>query len=500
MKKTLSLKRFQSCQFGAPSARSQLWCFFGICSLHWRYEILFSFFLPCGSLDNPWYLDGSDSLAGGKKRWRASPLTVLAECDLVFSPLWGPRAVIWQRSRGIWDVILPGISRDPKQIVSAEGDHRYRRNLPLGGGGWGWGGVYGNVASRQETTEQHPDWSALTVTPECDWHFFTFWVTESKLAKGDIKRDLKQRIYRSSIYRNHLLCVFVCRREETQHALIPYCQLAPWCIILTTCWWLQVLIPRCQLCRSFIDLNLNSCQPLTLLTSFSGHFLQGWLTSGPPGPPKSPSESFPPPTVPLILYSVAPCSCTNWPPVLFGLLGLLPGSSILSILPQIQSLSLLCTCPNHLSLASLTLSTEHLACSVTLKYTFLILSIHITAKTPLWPSSLLPVCCYLLHTPWWFLYHLMIMFSHSFPPPLPSQVLLEVFPCSKIFFLTNVACSGTRLWASMNHYQITSTPPDYILIKLNWVELNRFDSPGRSFRIEFKCLRGGMWNSGWKSF
>lgn len=185
-----------------------------------------------------------------------------------------------------------------------------------------------------------------------------------------------------------------------------------------------MLIPRCQFCRSIIDLNLISHQPLTLLTSFSVHFLQGWLTSGPTGPPKSPSKSFPPPTVPLILYSIAPFSCTTWPQVLFGLLGLLPGSSILSILPQIQSLSLLCTCPNHLSLASLTLSTEHLACTVTLKYTFLMLTIHITAKTSLWPSSLLPVCCYLLHTHCWFRSHLMIMFSHSFPPPLPSQCCL----------------------------------------------------------------------------
>lgn len=49
------------------SARSQLWCFFGICSLHRRYEILFSFFLPCDSLDNPWYLDGSVSLAAKKR-------------------------------------------------------------------------------------------------------------------------------------------------------------------------------------------------------------------------------------------------------------------------------------------------------------------------------------------------------------------------------------------------------------------------------------------------
>lgn len=86
-------------------------------------------------------------LVPGDQRLRVSPLTVLAECDLLFSSLWGRRAVIWQCSRGIWDVILPGVSRDPKQIVS---DHRYRKTFP-----WGWWGG-GNEASQwQETTEQH---------------------------------------------------------------------------------------------------------------------------------------------------------------------------------------------------------------------------------------------------------------------------------------------------------------------------------------------------------
>ncbi|KAF7650345.1 hypothetical protein LDENG_00127500, partial [Lucifuga dentata] len=67
--------------------------------------------------------------------------------------------------------------------------------------------------------------------------------------------------------------------------------------------------------------------------------------------------------------------------LLFGLpLGLLPGSSNLSILLPICSLSLLCTCPNHLSLASLTLSPKHLTCAVPLMYSFLILSIFVTPK------------------------------------------------------------------------------------------------------------------------
>ena len=62
--------------------------------------------------------------------------------------------------------------------------------------------------------------------------------------------------------------------------------------------------------------------------------------------------------------------------LLFGLpLDLLSGSSNLIILLLIYSLSLLCTCPNHLSL---TFSPKHLACVVSLMYLFLILSILIT--------------------------------------------------------------------------------------------------------------------------
>jgi len=53
--------------------------------------------------------------------------------------------------------------------------------------------------------------------------------------------------------------------------------------------------------------------------------------------------------------------------LLFGLpQGLLPGGSNLSILLPIYSLSIVCTCPNHLSLASLTVSTKHLTCTVPL--------------------------------------------------------------------------------------------------------------------------------------
>ncbi|XP_054648940.1 uncharacterized protein LOC129190355 [Dunckerocampus dactyliophorus] len=65
----------------------------------------------------------------------------------------------------------------------------------------------------------------------------------------------------------------------------------------------------------------------------------------------------------------------------FGLpLGLLPGSSKLSILLPIYSLSLLWTCPNHLSLASLTLSPKPLTCAVPLMYSFLILSFLVTPR------------------------------------------------------------------------------------------------------------------------
>ncbi|XP_068182162.1 mitogen-activated protein kinase kinase kinase kinase 4 isoform X5 [Antennarius striatus] len=67
--------------------------------------------------------------------------------------------------------------------------------------------------------------------------------------------------------------------------------------------------------------------------------------------------------------------------LLFGLpLGLLPGSSKLSILLPIYSLSLLWTCPNHLSLASLTLSPKPLTFAVPLMYSFLILSILVTPR------------------------------------------------------------------------------------------------------------------------
>ncbi|KAF7706705.1 hypothetical protein HF521_019959, partial [Silurus meridionalis] len=65
--------------------------------------------------------------------------------------------------------------------------------------------------------------------------------------------------------------------------------------------------------------------------------------------------------------------------LLFGLpLSLLPGVSILSILLLIYHMSLLCTCPNHLNLASLTLSPKRPTCVVPLINSFLILSIVVT--------------------------------------------------------------------------------------------------------------------------
>ncbi|KAF7708492.1 hypothetical protein HF521_017549 [Silurus meridionalis] len=67
--------------------------------------------------------------------------------------------------------------------------------------------------------------------------------------------------------------------------------------------------------------------------------------------------------------------------LLLGLpLFLLPGGSILSILLLIYPMSLLCTCPNHFNLASLTLSPKCPTCAVPLLNSFLILSILITPK------------------------------------------------------------------------------------------------------------------------
>ncbi|XP_068178365.1 uncharacterized protein [Antennarius striatus] len=60
--------------------------------------------------------------------------------------------------------------------------------------------------------------------------------------------------------------------------------------------------------------------------------------------------------------------------------GLLPDSSKLSIPLPTFSLSVLWTCPNHLSLASLTLFPKPLTCAVPLMYSFLILSILVTPK------------------------------------------------------------------------------------------------------------------------
>ncbi|KAF7703122.1 hypothetical protein HF521_022129, partial [Silurus meridionalis] len=65
--------------------------------------------------------------------------------------------------------------------------------------------------------------------------------------------------------------------------------------------------------------------------------------------------------------------------LLLGLpLFLLPGGSILSILLLIYPMSLLCTCPNHLNLTSLTLSPKRPTCALPLINSFLILSIVVT--------------------------------------------------------------------------------------------------------------------------
>ncbi|KAF7686956.1 hypothetical protein HF521_015349, partial [Silurus meridionalis] len=66
---------------------------------------------------------------------------------------------------------------------------------------------------------------------------------------------------------------------------------------------------------------------------------------------------------------------------------LLPGGSILSILLPICAMSLLCTCPNHLNLTSLTLSPKHPTCAVPLINSFLILSILITFNKNLYIFS-----------------------------------------------------------------------------------------------------------------
>ncbi|KAF7711836.1 hypothetical protein HF521_000847, partial [Silurus meridionalis] len=67
--------------------------------------------------------------------------------------------------------------------------------------------------------------------------------------------------------------------------------------------------------------------------------------------------------------------------LLFGLpIFPLPGGSILSILLRIYPMSFLCTCPNHLNLASLTLSLKCPTCAVPLINSFQILSILITSN------------------------------------------------------------------------------------------------------------------------
>lgn len=160
-----------------------------------------------------------------------------------------------------------------------------------------------------------------------------------------------------------------------QCGLIPYCPKAAWHIIPTICWLLRLLISQFQGCGplTFLPLCLCSCAgvllPLLLAVALRGHLV----------------------------------FCTNWLHVLSSL-GLLPDSSILRILPQI--------CPLHMSsLASL----YQQSCSGTLLCMLLILSIHITSKTSLWPASLLSLCWYLLHTQHrWSRHNLMILVSSSF--------------------------------------------------------------------------------------
>lgn len=93
------------------------------------------------------------------KRWRVSPLTALAECDLVFSSLWGRRGCylpVQQRNLGCH------FARH-QQRPRADSVSRVRSQVqPESSAGRGG---YGNEASqRQETTEQRLDWSALAVT------------------------------------------------------------------------------------------------------------------------------------------------------------------------------------------------------------------------------------------------------------------------------------------------------------------------------------------------
>ncbi|KAF7692621.1 hypothetical protein HF521_010231, partial [Silurus meridionalis] len=85
-------------------------------------------------------------------------------------------------------------------------------------------------------------------------------------------------------------------------------------------------------------------------------------------PLSSTSDSFNPTT--------CMSSLTTFIYLLFGLsFLLLPGGAILSILLPIYPMSLLCTCPNHLNRASLTLSPKPTTCTVPLISSFLILSI-----------------------------------------------------------------------------------------------------------------------------
>lgn len=213
------------------------------------------------------------------------------------------------------------------------------------------------------------------------------------------------------------------------------------------------------------------------------------------GPPKSPSKSFPPPTVPLILYSVAPFSCTTWPLWSSGPPAWLfhpqhPSSDTVSVPPLHMSKS------SQSGLSDFINRTPGMHCHSEVHLPDANHPHHCKNISPTFISA----SCLLLS----FTHTLLVSFpSYDYVPPFFSSPFTQPGPAGGFFLffiLTNVACSGLRLWASMNHYQVTLTLPDYISIKLNWVELNRFDSSGCSFRIELKCLRGGMWNSGSESF
>ncbi|KAF7693337.1 hypothetical protein HF521_008653 [Silurus meridionalis] len=78
---------------------------------------------------------------------------------------------------------------------------------------------------------------------------------------------------------------------------------------------------------------------------------------------------------------------------------LLPGGSILRILLPMYTMSLLCTCPNHLNQAPLTLSPKRPTCTVRRINSFLILSIIIILNEYIFSSATSSsTACLLLNT------------------------------------------------------------------------------------------------------